>query len=306
MREDILNKRYEPWSASRLPNRESMTKHLREFVFGRDDRLEGLYGQVGKVPKVTVITPSYNQGHLLERTILSVLNQGYPNLEYIVIDGGSTDHSLEVIKKYERYLTYWSSKPDNGQSDAINKGLAMATGEWVGFQNSDDLFLPGALSALMEAAMRNPNADVTTGHLLHINENDSVIDVQLVVPTRMRLQLGLGPQFHNQATLWKRCWLNQVGLPREDMQFCFDYEYFTRLIRHGARVCYVDRYIGAFRIHRNAKSSTMLDVATREDAMVREMYGWPRASKLVRLLLRTYKAAWYVVHGKSWYLVRNV
>src|SRR5438552_6722863 len=98
--------------------------------------------------KISIITPSLNQGDFIEETIVSVLNQGIDDLEYIVIDGGSTDQTLEVIRKYEGSLSYWVSEKDNGQPEAINKGIARATGEIVGYLNSDDLYLPGALRAV--------------------------------------------------------------------------------------------------------------------------------------------------------------
>ncbi len=105
-------------------------------------------------PKLSIITPSFNQGKYLERTIRSVLNQQYPNLEYIIIDGGSTDESVSVIKKYERYLTYWVSEPDQGQVDALNKGFSQATGDWVSFQNSDDVYFPGTFHRFGEVALK--------------------------------------------------------------------------------------------------------------------------------------------------------
>ena len=97
-------------------------------------------------PKISIVTPSFNQGIFLEATIQSVLNQNYPNLEYIVIDGGSTDNSVKIIKKYEKYLSYWVSESDRGQSHAINKGFTISTGEIMGWLNSDDLYTSGALN----------------------------------------------------------------------------------------------------------------------------------------------------------------
>src|SRR5439155_11304713 len=114
-------------------------------------------------PRVTVVTPSYNQGQFVEETIRSVLLQGYPNLEYVVVDGGSTDESVEIIRKYEPWLAYWVSERDQGQTHAINKGLARATGEVFAYLNSDDLFVPGALTAIGEAYARYPHADAIYG-----------------------------------------------------------------------------------------------------------------------------------------------
>ena len=102
------------------------------------------------IPKISIITPSFNQGKFLEETILSVINQDYPDLEYIIIDGGSSDNSVEIIKKYEKYLTYWISEKDSGQSSAINKGLKKISGELVAWINSDDLYCPNVFSKIAE------------------------------------------------------------------------------------------------------------------------------------------------------------
>jgi glycosyltransferase involved in cell wall biosynthesis len=121
------------------------------------------YGVVPMFPKISVVTPSFNQGRFLEKTILSVLNQGYPNLEYIIIDGGSTDNSVEIIKRYEQHLTYWESEPDRGQSHAINKGFARATGDIFAWLNSDDWYEPGALQKVAEVFTANPEAGAVVG-----------------------------------------------------------------------------------------------------------------------------------------------
>lgn len=115
------------------------------------------------LPKISITTPSYNQGQFLEETIRSVLSQNYPNLEYIIIDGGSTDNSVDIIKKYEKHLTYWVSEKDNGQSDAINKGFAKGTGDVFAWLNSDDLYLPDTLYKVGEYFRMHPDCNFLTG-----------------------------------------------------------------------------------------------------------------------------------------------
>lgn len=122
-------------------------------------------------PRISIVTPSYNQGQFLEETIRSILLQGYPNLEYIIIDGGSTDNSLEIIKKYEPWLTYWVSEPDKGPASAINKGLQKCTGEWFNWINSDDLLLPKSLLTLASIAELVPTATWISGGRLDITED---------------------------------------------------------------------------------------------------------------------------------------
>lgn len=116
-----------------------------------------LHHSAVKLPRISIITPSYNQGQYIEETICSVLSQNYPNLEYIIIDGGSTDQSVEIIKKYQSQITYWVSEPDKGQADAINKGLARITGDWFNWLNSDDILMPNALHNLARMIQANPS-----------------------------------------------------------------------------------------------------------------------------------------------------
>ncbi len=116
-----------------------------------------------KYPGISIITPSFNQGRFLEEIILSVLEQGYPNLEFMIIDGGSTDQSVEIIKKYEPYLSFWVSEEDQGQTHAINKGFKRASGELINWLNSDDMLVEGALEKLALAALKKPEAEVYYG-----------------------------------------------------------------------------------------------------------------------------------------------
>ena len=125
-------------------------------------------------PLVSIVTPSLNQGHFIEETIQSVLNQDYPNIEYLVLDGGSTDNTLEILRKYEGCLK-WLSETDGGQSHAINKGFARASGDWMAWINSDDVLYPGALAAIARAADRDPGAGLIYGAGAKIDPSGRVI-----------------------------------------------------------------------------------------------------------------------------------
>ncbi len=125
------------------------------------------------LPRVSIVTPSFNQAAFLEETIQSVLSQDYPNLEYIIIDGGSTDGSVEIIKKYADKLAYWVSEKDTGQADAINKGLIRVTGEIVAWLNSDDIYLPGTIRAAVEALQAHPDCGLVYGDVLSVDAKGS-------------------------------------------------------------------------------------------------------------------------------------
>lgn len=207
-------------------------------------------------PRISIITPSFNQDAYLERTILSVLEQQYPNLEYIVIDGGSTDGSVEIIKKYAKHLAYWVSEQDQGQTQAINKGLSIATGEWVGWQNSDDIYYPGSFLGLAKAAAVHPRVDLIIGNMMLIDERDREIrDIRYVRPT-YRALLAEGMVLTNQAAFWRRSVHEKIGYLNEEYSFGFDYEWFLRVTQHH-RAHHVNRIWGGLRIHGETKSSTM-------------------------------------------------
>gem|GEM_PF-1231987 len=142
-------------------------------------------------PKISIVTPNYNYDRFLEEAIRSVLLQGYPNLEYIIIDGNSTDNSVEIIKKYEKWLTYWVSEPDRGPGHSVNKGLDIATGEWVNWINSDDLLMPNALETLTKIIGKVKDVQWISGGRLEMDESGSFVDI--CVPWRTDpAVIGLG------------------------------------------------------------------------------------------------------------------
>lgn len=206
------------------------------------------------LPKISVITPSFNQGEYLERTILSVLNQNYPNLEYIIIDGGSTDNSVEIIKKYESQLAYWVSERDSGQSNAINKGLSLATGEWVAWQNSDDTYQPGIFFELAVASQQNPSVNLIIGNLNLIGADDEVINNLIYVKPTYHSVLAEGMVLTNQAAFWRRSLHNTIGFLNEDLHFGFDYEWFLRVLNNSS-AAHVNHVWGNLRLHNETKTA---------------------------------------------------
>jgi glycosyltransferase involved in cell wall biosynthesis len=196
-------------------------------------------------PKLSVITPSFNQGRYLERTITSVLEQGYPNLEYVVVDGGSTDESVDVIRRFEKYLSWWVSEPDQGQADAINKGIRGTTGEIVAFINSDDWFLPGAFDRATEVLERS-GAGYVGGAVLDLDMDGNLTKMGVwrpEPPARYeRLPRGrhwwvLAPFYLPQSSVfWRRELFQRNGLFREDLTYMFDGEFMCRLALAGEKL----------------------------------------------------------------------
>lgn len=240
------------------------------------------------LPKISIITPSFNQAAYLERTLRSVLDQGYSNLEYIVIDGGSTDGSVDIIRRYADRLAYWVSEPDRGQTDALNKGLRRATGDWIAWQNSDDIYFPGALHDLAKAASRYPKAGLIIGDMMLIDTEDRPIrDIRYVRPSANAL-IAEGMVLANQASFWRREVQERVGLLNETFHCSFDYEWFLRLTEHTQAI-HVNRIWGALRLHGETKTSLLTTRFQEENQRIlagREMPVWKkRVYQLRRIAL---------------------
>ena len=210
-------------------------------------------------PRISIITPSYNQGQFIEETIRSVLLQGYPNLEYIVIDGGSTDDSVAIIKKYEVSLSYWVSEQDRGQSHAINKGFHRATGDILAWLNSDDVYLPGVLEHIALSYLRStPERFWLVTGIEHFQQGDGAVEIHKQAPFASFADWVPGnAQLNQQGTFWSSVIHKNVGPLDESMHYGFDKEYFVRLLSRGYRFECAEDFVGArFRFHNASKTVT--------------------------------------------------
>lgn len=204
---------------------------------------------------ITVITPSYNQGEFIEETIRSVLLQGHPRLQYLILDGGSTDKTLDVIRRYERWIDFWTSEPDRGQADAISKGLQRCTGTICNWINSDDLLLPGCL-ALVAGAF-SPDVDAVAGACLNFGggQPDNVLSNRRL-SARSLLRGTRGAVFQQPAFWFRPALLTAIGGLDTTMHHGFDFDMAIRYTARFPRVRYLPSTLAAFRRHPASKTAT--------------------------------------------------
>ena len=204
------------------------------------------------MPLVSIITPSYNQASYLEQTIQSVLEQDYPRIEYIVIDGDSTDRSAEIIRKYADRLAYWISEKDSGQAEAINKGFARANGEILGWLNSDDYYLPKTISAVVTCFEANPDAVMVYGDMLAVDGNGQTLNIlkykQLSLEDLLCFQIIGQP-----SVFFRRAALDKVGQLETTFHYMLDHHLWIRLAQQG-RILHVPEVWSAARYHAAAKN----------------------------------------------------
>jgi len=243
-------------------------------------------------PRISIVTPSYNQGAFIEETIRSVLLQGYPNLEYIVIDGGSTDETIDVIHRYEKWLTYWVSEEDRGQAHGINKGLARTTGDLFNWINSDDLLLPGALVAIGEA---NRGDEAIAGAVLNFGMNASeIIENKNLSPAR--LLAGDDDAAYHQPGVWLRPdRIAFAGGIDETLHYVFCYDLCLRYLAKYPEVTYLRRNLVSFRLHDTSKTISRQSDFHRERMIVfKKILEDPACASLKRICLRHLRSdAWW-------------
>jgi len=205
-------------------------------------------------PLISIITPSYNQAKFLRETIDSVLSQDYPNLEYIIIDGGSSDGSLEIIQEYENRLSYWESTPDKGQTDAINKGFARAKGKYLAWLNSDDVYLPGAVSEAVGYLEEHPEIGTVYGDCTFIDAQGHTIGRFPAAQTdHARLRRGY-VHIPQQASFFRADLWQEVGPLDPSFYFAMDYDLWVRLAKKSPLVYLPSHIWASFRLHGDAKT----------------------------------------------------
>ena len=204
-------------------------------------------------PRISIVTPSYNQGLFLEETIRSVLLQGYPDLEYIIIDGTSTDESVGIIRKYEPWITYWTSEPDAGQTDAINKGIRKTSGDVLAWLNSDDVYCPEALRQIAKYFVTSPHVDLFYGDCEMIDGSGRLFDRFNVRPGDFVQLLEENFIAQPSAFCTRKAWEKAGGLD-ESLHYAMDYDLWLRIFLGGMTPVYVPTVLSRFRYHAASKS----------------------------------------------------
>lgn len=231
-------------------------------------------------PRITIVTPSFNQARFLERTIQSVLAQQYGDLEYVVMDGGSTDGSTEIIRRYADRLAHWESAPDRGQADAIYRGFERGTGQILGWVNSDDLLMPGCLDRVARWFQQHPHEEWLVGGSVLIGPDGALrrsrrglpeADLGLSV-TYERLLLHNCGGFRQPATFWRRSAFLGVGGFDRQLRFCFDYDLYLRLAQRRPSG-WLPRFLAAFRSHPASKTSTLNSIFEQENELLWRRHG---------------------------------
>ncbi len=227
--------------------------------------------EVENYPRISIVVPSYNQGHFIGKTLDSIISQDYPHLELIIVDGGSNDESVGVIKEYANHIKWWISEPDDGQANAINKGMSHATGEILAWLNSDDCLMPSALLRVAEQFLASADTDVVYGHRVLINEAGNDVG-KWIMPGHRKFILTYADFIPQETMFWRAdLWQKVGGRLDESYRFAMDWELIRRFIDAGAKFKLIPAYLGQFRMHELQKTNANIETdGFREMEIIRQ------------------------------------
>lgn len=262
--------------------------------------------------RLSIVMPSFNHARFIERSLISVINQGHEPTELIVIDGGSRDGTVEILEKYSRHIAHWSSEPDQGQSDALNKGFARATGQVYGWLNSDDVYLPGAAHHAARLFSANPQIDVVYGDWLTIDLNDRLVEhCPALAPSRTRL-VTEGFFCNAQAMFWRASLHRRIGTFDTQLHYTMDYDLMLRMISEAGRRRFLrtGRALGCFRVYAGQKTGSLNHRVAEEHRRIaqRAGTGWKYSpgGRALRLAYRAARGAEYLARQRRDHLLRKL
>jgi len=245
-------------------------------------------------PSISIVTPSFDHGKYIEETIKSVIDQQYPDLEYIIRDGGSTDNTINILKKYESKTLQWVSSKDRGQAHAINVGLQASKGEIMAYLNSDDILLPGSLNFVAKYFETHPSVDVVYGHRVLIDEDSREIG-RWIIPPHSDKVLALADYVPQETLFWRRSiWEKAGSYIDETFDFAMDWDLLFRFMEKGANFRRLPRFLGAYRVHDRGKSTTVLH-STGEEEMSRLRFRYHKRALPHREIVKNL-SAFYAQH----------
>ncbi|MBW8359996.1 MAG: glycosyltransferase [Weeksellaceae bacterium] len=285
LKKRILKKQFNHFENNQFSEFFSKSTFKDAFLFEKDQSL----------PKISIIMPSFNQVEFIERSILSVLNQNYRNFELIIIDGGSTDGTVDLIRKYEKYIFHWVSEKDKGQSDALNKGIRKASGDLVGWMNSDDVYLENAFQEVANEYLKNTTCKVFFGNTISIDENDKLIDLNLSFPFSSNHLKHEGFVAVTQSLFWSSKLNNAIH---------FDISLFTNMdldiyfqINEAYSIRdwkYVNCFFGGFRKQMNQKTSEKYSAVIMQDLLyIENKHDIKIRRSLIKKIIYKSKRFWY-------------
>jgi glycosyltransferase involved in cell wall biosynthesis len=227
--------------------------------------------EMTNAPRISIVMPSFNQACYIEESIQSILDQDYPDLEFLILDGGSTDGSRDIIKRYSNHLAYWHSRPDAGQTDALVQGFSLATGELMGWCNSDDILLPGALSKIIQAYKSHPEGSIFGGNVLVIDEQGKILRCR-IPPSTSRWLASHGWSVVLPGGFFTRKGYEAVGGLHRELNYIMDADLYLRMMHNNAQYIKVNAWVSGFRIHSFSKTVSLAVKFKAERESIKQKY----------------------------------